>query len=704
MNVLGLTGGLDRVWEHRSYLVPNESAHDAAAVLVRDGSVVAAVEEERLNRIKHTSKAPIGAIQYCMREAGIRAKDLDRIAFYGDEAFLDGVVRRRYFNTLTQRPIRSIRSHALEMLETALGEAVSDEKVFFIPHHLTHAVSAFAVSGFQESLIVTMDGSGDEYSSLILTGQKDVLTVVHALPTLRSLGYFYLLLIRFLGFAEFEEYKVMGLAPYGDASKYAGLISRLYTLHPNGEYELFLDRARTESNFDRMLDFVGMLSEAMAPRRKGEPIQQAHKDLAASIQQALEEIILHVLQHYRSALGFKQLCLAGGVAHNCSANGKLLCAQLFENVFVQPASHDAGCALGAALVVERPTQNQIRFQRQNPRLEHVYWGPDLSADVELRKTLESWRPLIRYRHRDDIAAYTAQEIARGSIVGWVQGRSEFGPRALGNRSILADPRPEENRTIINDMVKKRESYRPFAPSVLEDYAESYFELPGEEKSFPFMTFVVKVREEKRRLLGATTHVDGTARIQTVSRSVNPRYWDLIDCFRKLTGVPVLLNTSFNNNVEPIVDSPDDAIVCFLSTTLSLLVIGDYVIERDREDDGAFLQCVPSLAPYSKLRCEKKLSDSGMQRSLRIGRSYTEEYDRDICDLTYDILTRADGRQTLHQLLGGGDWAEPAISDCATELRDLWSLRLIVLQPHHCEIDQSLEQSSCSAEDKVPVCP
>jgi carbamoyltransferase len=299
---------------------------------------------------------------------------------------------------------------------------------------------------------------------------------VHALPTLRSLGYFYLLLIRFLGFAEFEEYKVMGLAPYGDASKYAGLISRLYTLHPNGEYELFLDRARTESNFDRMLDFVGMLSEAMAPRRKGEPIQQAHKDLAASIQQALEEIILHVLQHYRSALGLKQLCLAGGVAHNCSANGKLLCAQLFENVFVQPASHDAGCALGAALVVERPTQNQIRFQRQNPRLEHVYWGPDLSADVELRKTLESWRPLIRYRHRDDIAAYTAQEIARGSIVGWVQGRSEFGPRALGNRSILADPRPEENRTIINDMVKKRESYRPFAPSVLEDYAESYFRL------------------------------------------------------------------------------------------------------------------------------------------------------------------------------------------------------------------------------------
>src|SRR5262249_1296171 len=282
----------------------------------------------------------------------------------------------------------------------------------------------------------------------------------------------------------------------------------------------------------------------------------------ASLQETLEDIAFHTIRYYRQVTGQKRLCLAGGVAHNCTLNGKLLYSGLFDDVFIQPAAHDAGCALGSAM----HAYLQAKGSLSRPRLDHVFWGSDAGADDEIESTLSRWTELVEFEKVDNVAERAAQLLAGGSVIGWVQGRSEFGPRALGNRSILADPRPAENKRVINAMVKKREGYRPFAPSVPEEDAADIF-VPPPMKTAPFMIFVVDVREHQRALLGAVTHVNGSARVQTVSRSTNARYHRLLAEFKALTGVPVLLNTSFNNNAEPIVDSVEDAVVCYLTTGL-----------------------------------------------------------------------------------------------------------------------------------------
>lgn len=674
MLVLGISGGLDLIHENHEHL--SESwFHDSAAVLADGGRIVAAVEEERLNRIKHTNKGPVSAIKFCLDSCGVRLKDLDRIAIYGDESYLTKSFNRiRYTKPLRtgqadSGEVKTLRGLIHDFFLRGLGQEVEDTKIFFVPHHVAHALSAYAQSGFDKSLVVTIDAMGDEIAGMVLNADGNSMRVLQTIPFSKSLGLFYLQSIGLLGFSEFEEYKVMGLAPYGDAATFRHIFRRTYELLQDGQYEI-------------RGDVVETLAQAIEPRIKDEPLTQAHKDFAAALQQSLENIVLHMLRHYGRVTNQKKLCMAGGVAHNCTLNGKILGERIFEDVFIQPSSHDAGCAIGAALYSHFKSQSGGVPGFKPAPIEHVYWGPDVGDCATILATLTEWTDFIDFEHSDDIATQTAKLIADGLVVGWVQDRSEFGPRALGNRSIVADPRPAENKDIINSMVKKREAFRPFAPSVLEEYAGEFFDLPEKDMRFPFMTFVVKVRKEKQDILRATTHVDGTARIQTVSRQANRKYWDLIDAFRKITAVPVLLNTSFNNNVEPIVDSAYDALVCFLTTGLNCLVIGDYLITKKTPSAASYLELIPSIPLYARLvKTRKFVSRDEMADIHEVGNSYHHKYDVRISSDAFNLLNAVDGKKRLSDLLSERALAEDRQTErILDEVKELWSRRVIALKP------------------------
>jgi carbamoyltransferase len=411
-------------------------------------------------------------------------------------------------------------------------------------------------------------------SGQIGTVSNGEFTSIRELGVESSLGLFYTGMTRVIGYDHFDEYKVMGLAPYGDPSRYRDLFKTLYKLAPDGCYQLRPSAPYVAWNS------LKTTAEFNTLRRKGGEFTQAHMDFAASLQETLEVIAMHVIGWFRENTGKSVLGYAGGVAHNCTLNGKLLLSGMFDDVFVQPAAHDAGTAVGAALYADRLRSGGVN--RQARRLDHVLYGNPIPEGDLIEQRLADWSVAIRYERLQNTAQSAARLIADGAVIGWVQGRSEFGPRALGNRSILADPRPEQNRERINMMIKKREGYRPFAPSVLEESLHEYFEVPAQVRSLPFMIFVVPVRADKQAGLGAITHTDGTARVQTVSREQNSTYWQLIREFGNITGVPMLLNTSFNNNAEPIVESVDDAIACYLTTELTHLVVGDYLVTRRQE--------------------------------------------------------------------------------------------------------------------------
>ncbi|OSI71091.1 carbamoyltransferase family protein [Bradyrhizobium canariense] len=664
MLCLGLSGGLDRVYENPLQL-PNTFLHDGAAVLVKDGRVIAAVEEERLNRIKHSNKLPSSAIEYCLAAAGVELRDVDRIAFYATEAYCNSMLERLFIS----QPEISIPLDAnlllRHLLAAEFGTQVDPSRVSFVGHHQAHAVSALAMSGFEESLVLAIDGCGDFLSGLLAVGSGTEMTELMTFPETNSLGLFYLETIRYLGYGLFDEYKVMGLAPYGDPARYRELFSQFYELSPNGAYSVHLDR-------------IGpALLRNIEVRRKGMPFTQQHRDVSASLQEALERIVFHILRHYREQTGMKRLCLAGGVAHNCTLNGKLLYSGLFEEIFVQPASHDAGCALGAALMVS----NEAGQAPPLERLQAVYWGPDIGSDDSIEQELKGWAGHLEIERTADVAARAAEWIADGAVIGWVQGRSEFGPRALGNRSILADPRPAANKDRINAMVKKRESYRPFAPSVLEEDAGAFFELPDGRAEYPFMNFVVRVRESMRALLGAITHIDGTARLQTVSRTSNAAYWELINAFKARTGVPILLNTSFNNNAEPIVDSVADAITAFLSTELDGLVVGSFLIKKRATTLENWTALAVSLPPHVSLYRVRAHAGRDRQETIceiRMGHSSHDSV-RVSHDL-FDMLMQIEKEAVLADLLARVTSDRTRREALLNELRGLWDQRRIRLHP------------------------
>ena len=574
------------------------SRHDTAAVLMQDGNILAAVEEERLSRIKHTNCYPRRAIQWVLDEAKAGLSDVDMIAVNISETTANIGARLAHMTMVPASERHpSGRQMLASRLEATLGVSADlAPKLRFCPHHVAHAWSAFFPSGFEESLVLVLDGDGEDGHGGVASGFVGTARRSHGIRISKvysgdmSLGNAYTFLSSILGYRRFDEYKVMGLAPYGDPSVYRGLFSRFHELLDGGGYRLVHAQAAT-----RLLDEAGLIERA---RRKGERFNQLHSDFAAALQEWLETIVLHVVTHHQQATGLKSLCYAGGVAHNCSLNGKLLSSGLFEHVFVQPAAHDAGGAYGAAIgamfesgVLSPPTRGI-----------HLFTGPHVGEPTAVRSRLADWTRFVSSEELESSAATAARLLADGQILGWVQGRAEFGPRALGNRSILGDPRPAANKARINEMIKKREAYRPFAPSVLKERLHEFFEVPDTATDLSNMLFVLKVRKEHREQLAAVTHVDGTARVQTVSQETNPRYWALIHEFEKLTGIPIVLNTSFNNNVEPIVSTIDEAVSCFLTTGLSALIVDQYLVQRRSASLEAVscLDLVASMTPGRRL--------------------------------------------------------------------------------------------------------
>jgi carbamoyltransferase len=667
MLVLGIHS-ISGVREHEE-MDPLWVFHDAAAVLVEDGKILAAIEEERLNRVKHSNAFPARAIRRCLEQAGITLDRVDRIAVDFAESHVDQYYVSRALENAAV-PLASGRRQVADLFQREFGADVFD-RLRFVQHHRAHLWSAIVPSGMSSGLALSIDGSGDALSGSVASFEGNQLRILRELPIRASLGFFYRESIAFLGYTRFDEYKAMGLAPYGDPQRFAGLVEQSYRLLPGGEYEL----VRGPQSLVRLIASQGLAQRA---RRKGEPFTQEHRDFAAALQQGLERIVMHVLAHFQRETGARTLCLAGGVAHNCSLNGRIAYSGLFDRVWVQPAAHDAGNALGAALAV----LDEERQPVGGATMRHVYLGSDLEDGGGIEQALERWGDVISFERCADVAGDTAALLASGAVVGWVQGRSEFGPRALGNRSILADPRPAENKDRINAMVKKREAYRPFAPAVQQERAGEYFELPGTATEFPFMTFALRVRESARPLLGAITHVDGTARVQTVSADTNPRFWSLLGAFEQLTGVPILLNTSFNNDVEPIVDSLDEAVTCFLTTGLDALVAGDFLVRRRGADGALALRGLsPSLPATQKLVVQTGPDGVRQFAVENTANRYFGQRKLAVPEDVYGVLVAADGVQTVEQILAErGVTGQDRVAEVMQEIEHLWSRRAVLLRP------------------------
>jgi carbamoyltransferase len=633
--------------------------HDASAVLLRDGSVVAALEEERLTRRKHDGRFPTGAVRFCLARENLTLTDMDCIAFgeRGGEGYL-----------LDPR----ISADAVAaLLSEELGcprDRIPDVRL--VEHHLAHAMSAYGPSGFDDALVMTADGFGDGISGTVIDVVAGDLEVLARTSPGDSLGGYYSSTLEFLGYGRSDEYKVMGLAPYGDPAVLRAVFRRTYELRPEGRVTVRPGAMDREA-------FAAMLRPFGPPRKRGEPVLPFHQDVAAAVQASFEEMYLHTLHHFQGVTRQRNLCLAGGTAQNCSLTGTIARSGLFERVFVQPAAYDAGLALGAALFVQHEAD-----RRRPPPMTHVFWGTPPPEAAEIGRTLAAWAPFVEFERAPDIQERTAEALASGDVVGWVQGRSEFGPRALGNRSLLADPRPAQNKVRVNEMVKKREEFRPFAPSVTEEDAGEYFDLPAGLTRSPFMTFVVRVKEAWRGRLAAITHVDGTARVQTVSRADNEAFWKLLKAFQGRTGVPVLLNTSFNNNVEPIVDSMDDALECFLTTAIDCLVVDDFVVRRPAGAPAPPTSLVAHLRTDAViLRGVERVGGTRGRPMWRIGKKLAQLPETALSGPAFRILSadNPDGRTAL-ELARSFGVAPAQLPELGAELERLWSARLISLRP------------------------
>jgi len=581
--------------------------HDAAAALLRDGVLVAAAEEERFSRIKHDSGFPKNAIQFCLDQAGLQGKDLDYVVFY-EKPFRK--FDRILMTTLQTYPQswkvfrESMLSWMIDKLwvgttlQTELG--LPKDKLLFCEHHLSHAASAFLCSPFEEAAILTVDGVGESVTTTCGVGRGNDIRLFKQIEFPHSLGLLYSAFTAFLGFEVNEgEYKVMGMAPYG-RPRYVEKVWKLVQQNQDGSFALNMDYFCFHHSTDRTYNqkFVQLFGEPRPtklqfftketgfPKYFGAPpanynqlceLNQHYADIAASIQKVTEEILLSMATHLFRETGLKRLCIAGGVGLNSVANTRILKETAFEELFVQPASGDGGGALGAALWASHSLFNEPR----NFTMVHAYWGHS-NSDAEINDFLmQNSIPFRRFENEDELLDHVVERLMSGKVVGWSQGRFEWGPRALGSRSILADPRNPEMKDIVNAKIKFREPYRPFAPSVLAECAEKYFDLSHAQFHHParYMLYVVPVRENQRSTLPAITHVDGTGRLQTVFQDQSPRYHKLIQRFGQATGVPVILNTSFNLKGEPIVNTPANAFRTFSKSEMDNLVLENFVVEK-----------------------------------------------------------------------------------------------------------------------------
>ncbi len=587
--------------------------HDSAACLVVNGDIVGAAQEERFTRKKHDSEFPINAIQYCLAEARIDPCDVNYVVFY-DKPFLK--FERLFETYLAFAPTgfkifsKSLpvwikdklfqKTVIIDALKDHLGKGVNwSERLLFSEHHLSHAASAFFPSPFEEAAILTMDGVGEWATTSLAIGRGNKLMVKNEIHFPHSLGLLYSAITYYIGFkVNSGEYKVMGLAPYGEA-KYADLIkTHLIDIKEDGSFNLDMSYfnyctglTMTNAKFDKL--FGG------PPRKPESKLTQREMDIAASIQFVTEEVVIKLARGIKKNTGLKNLCLAGGVALNCVANGKLLRENIFERIWIQPAAGDAGGAIGAALAAYYLMLNQQRKVDPKDSMKGAYLGPEYSQkEIETRLTNVGAKfEVVSDKNLIDL---TAQALFDGKAVGWHQGRMEFGPRSLGGRSIIADPRSPSVQKQLNLKVKHRESFRPFAPSVLKEDTSDWFQI---EVDSPYMLLVAEVVKKKqlkmnsvyKKLFGieklnvprseipAVTHVDYSARIQTVHKETNPKYHALIKKFKELTGCPVLVNTSFNVRGEPIVCSPEDAFNCFMGTDIEFLAVGNCIMKKESQD-------------------------------------------------------------------------------------------------------------------------
>jgi carbamoyltransferase len=582
--------------------------HDAAAALLHDGLLTAAAEEERFSRVKHDYGFPRNAIQFCLDQAGIEGRDLDYVVFFEkpfrkfDRILMTALQTYPQSWKVFRESMISWMADKLWIGATLQSElGVSKEKVLFCEHHLSHAASAYLCSPFDEAAILTVDGVGEWVTASYGVGRGNAIRLLKQIEFPHSIGLLYSAFTAFLGFEVNEgEYKVMGMAPYG-VPRYVDKVWKLVHQNIDGSFSLDMDYFCFHYSTDQTYNqkFVRLFGEPRPsnlqfftaetgfPKYFGAPpgnyselckLNQHYADVAASIQQVTEELLLGMANNLYRETGIKRLCIAGGVGLNSVANARILKETPFEQLFVQPAAGDGGGALGAALWA----YNCLFGKPRNFTMQHAYWGRS-DSDAEISDFLrQNEIPFRCFENDDELLDGVVERLIQGKVVGWSQGRFEWGPRALGNRSILADPRNPDMKDIVNAKIKFREPYRPFAPSVLSECAEKYFDLPQAKCHHParYMLYVVPVRESQRNTLPAITHVDGTGRLQTVFRDQSPRYYRLIERFGQATGVPVLLNTSFNLKGEPIVNTPANAFDTFSKSEMDSLVLENFLVEKN----------------------------------------------------------------------------------------------------------------------------
>ena len=566
------------------YILGLTTLGDSAAALIKDGELIAAVEEERFSRVKHHLGFPYKSIRFCLDQAGIELKDVEHVALYWKpwvlrhkfmQAVKSGLISPAMFKARADRGVKQVSESYLGMffhpkrLRENFGP--SNFKFHYVEHHQSHAASAFFVSPFDRAAVLTWDGTGEDTTTLFCHGKGNKIKVLKRIKLPHSLGQFYSAVTNYIGFDMFagDEWKVMGLAAYGKPKYYDFFREKVLTTNGHGDFRF--DIKVLDHHLAKHYQFPEAIVKELGPeRKKGEELTEHHWDIASSAQKALEDTALYLVERIKEMTGEDNLCMAGGVAFNSVMNGRIFHESPFRNFFIQPAAGDAGCSVGAAYYV----WNQKLGNRRDFVMNHAYWGPGFTNE-QCRAALDSAG--LKYETLADevLLPRLAKMISEGAIIGWFNGRMELGPRALGARSFVADPRRSDMREILNHKVKLREWFRPLAPSMQEEHGSEVF---GVEHHDPFMITVIQVSEDYKAKIPAVVHVDGSARPQMVNREVNPRYWNLINEFKKITGIPMLLNTSFNVQ-EPIVCTPQDAINTFKNANFDALVLENNIALR-----------------------------------------------------------------------------------------------------------------------------
>ena len=564
---------------------------DSSACLLKDGIIICASEEERFRRVKHWAGFPSESIKFCLNDAGITIFDIDYITVSRDPkakfskkvlySLLNSLgFKKIYDSIINSKKIVNLKQEFAILFDVKIKSIKA--QIHYIEHHRCHIASSFYASSFDKSLILSIDGFGDFTSTMTAVGYKNKIEVLDSVNFPHSLGIFYTSVTQFLGFMNYgDEYKIMGLAPYGEA-KYIAELSQILHKTKNGFFTL------NKKFFKHFKNGISMDLENGEPiidsifskewervfwkqRMRGEKLEQFHIDLATSVQRFTEDIVFHILNKLHEKYNINNICITRGVAQNSVLNGKILANTPFKNIYIPSAGHDGGTSIGSALYL----YNDILDNKRSPEIKTSYFGQKFS-EKEITRCLEKNGVSFRRVSENELYNIVSDKLIEGYVIGWFQGRSEFGPRALGHRSILVDPRRKDAKDLLNIKIKRRESFRPFAPSILEEYVEEYF---TNSDLVPFMEKVHDIRKDKYTEIPAVTHVDGTGRLQTVNKDISPKYHRLISEFHKKTGIPILLNTSFNEN-EPIVNNPDEALDCFLRTKMDMLVMENIIVQRN----------------------------------------------------------------------------------------------------------------------------